>query len=64
MLTTRNLRLQTEYMGTRRTKITVHGMPVDISEDLMGVFFSKFGKVEEVKALLGKSGIPTVDVEL
>lgn len=33
VLTTRNLRLQTEYIGTRKTKITVHGVPVDISED-------------------------------
>lgn len=63
VLTTRNPRLQKEYMGTRKTKITVHGVPVDISEDRMGTAFSKFGKVEEVKALLGKSGIAT-DVEL
>lgn len=33
VLTTKNLRLQTEYMGTRRTRITVRGVPVDISED-------------------------------
>lgn len=29
-----------------------------------GAFFSKFGKVEEVMALLGKSSIATGDVEL
>lgn len=64
ILTNKNQRLQTEYMGSHKTKITVHGVPVDISEDRMGAFFSKFGKVEEVKALLGKPGIATGDVEL
>lgn len=39
-------------------------LPVDISADRMGASFTKFGKVEEVKALLGKSGIATGDVEL
>lgn len=27
-LAKKSVRLQTEYMGTRRTKVTVHGMPV------------------------------------
>lgn len=63
ILTTKNLRLQTEYMGTRRIKITVLRVPVDISEDRRGAF-SKFSKVEEVMALLGKPGIATGYVEL
>lgn len=41
VLTARNLRLQKEYMGTRKTKITVHGVHVDILEDRMGAFFSE-----------------------
>lgn len=64
ILTTKNLRLQTEYMDTRRTRITVHGVPVDVSTDRMGAYFSKFGSVEEVKAITGKSGIATGDIEL
>lgn len=36
VLITKSLCLQTEYMGTRRTKVTIHGVPVDISEDRMG----------------------------
>lgn len=63
-LTTRSLRLQTEYLGTRKTKITVHGVPADISDDRMGSFFSKFGQVEEVSAIMGKTGIATGDMVL
>lgn len=37
-LTTKSVSLQTEYMATRRTKITVHGVPVDISGGRMGAF--------------------------
>lgn len=64
VLVSKNLKLQTEYLGTRRTKITIHCVPIDISEDWMGAFFAKFGKVEEVKALVDKSGILTGDVEV
>lgn len=39
-------------------------MPVDISDDRMTAFFSKFGKMEEVKRIIEKSGITTSDVEL
>lgn len=45
------------FMGSRRTKITIHGVPVDIYEDRIGAFFSKFGEVEQVNAFIEKSGI-------
>lgn len=51
ILSTKNLRLQTEYMGTCRTKVTIHGVPIDISDDRIEAFFVKFGEVNEVKAL-------------
>lgn len=35
VLTTKNVRLQTEYMSTRATKITVHGYPMDSNGDLL-----------------------------
>lgn len=41
VLNTKALRLQTEYMGTRRTKVTIHGVPVDICEDRIGGLFLK-----------------------
>lgn len=48
--------------GTRKTKITVHGVPVDISEDCVcgGPFFAKYGQVEDVTAVTSKSSIATV----
>lgn len=34
------------YMGTCRTKITIHGVPAVISENKMGDIFSKYVQVE------------------
>lgn len=64
VLNTKNLHLQTEDMGTCRTKVTIHGVSVDISEDRMGSFFTKYSEVSEVKALMSKANIATVDMEL
>lgn len=41
ILETKSVPLQTEYMGARKTKVTVHRVPVDISEDRMGAFFAR-----------------------
>lgn len=48
------IRLQTEYMGIRRMKITVYGMYLDITVDHAAVFFAKFGQVEDVAGVLSK----------
>lgn len=53
-----------EYMGTQRTRIIVHGMPIDICEDHMGAFFSSYGQVEEVTFITSKSGITTGNIVL
>lgn len=37
---------------------------MDISEDKMGAFFTKYGEVHEVKALTSKFGIATGDMEV
>lgn len=37
-LATKSVRLQTEDLGTRRTKVNVHGIPVDISGNRLGHF--------------------------
>lgn len=47
-----------------RTKVTVHGVSVDIAEDRMGTFFTQYGKVEEVSAVISKAGIVTSDTLL
>lgn len=52
ILTTKSLRMQTEYMGTRKTKITLHRMPMDITDDHLGAYFSQYepvGNVSPVK---------------
>lgn len=41
-------------MGTRQTKITVHSVPVDISEESMGAFFVRYGPLE-VSSSISKS---------
>lgn len=64
ILTTKSVRFQTEYIGTRRTKITIHGVPVDISEDKAGAFFSHYRQVEEVSAVVSKASIATGDFVL
>lgn len=50
--------------GQQKIGITVHGVPVDISEDRMGAFFAKYELVEEVCAVISKSGIATGDIVL
>lgn len=39
ILTTKMLRLQTEYMSTWKTCITLHELPMYITEDHLGAFF-------------------------
>lgn len=38
-VTTKSVRLQTEYLGTRLTNITFHGVPVNITADRLGAFW-------------------------
>lgn len=38
-LTTKSVRLQSECMDTRKTRITLYGVPVVISDDHVGAFF-------------------------
>lgn len=41
ILSAKSVRMQTEYMCTQRTKITLHGVPVDTEDDLVGAFFTE-----------------------
>lgn len=64
ILVTKIVKLQTEYMGIRKTRIIVHGVPTYISEDHLGTFMAKYSRVEVVS--LGKSGpgMATSDFEV
>lgn len=44
ILTAKWVHFQTEYMRTRKTKVTIQEAPVDISKDLMGMFFAQYGR--------------------
>lgn len=52
--------LQTEYIDTRKTRIIIHGVSMDISEDRMGVFFVRYGQVEDVSAIINNRGIASI----
>lgn len=64
ILTSKTPQFQTEYMGTRKTKVTVHGVPVDITVDRMGAFFAQYGKVKEVPGVISKVDIATGNIVL
>lgn len=36
ILTTKSVRLKAEYLDAWKTRITLHGMPLDISENYLG----------------------------
>lgn len=61
---TKSVSLQTKYMGTWRTKITLRGVPLDIKEERVGALISQFGQVTDVTAAASKSGIATEDYVL
>lgn len=48
ILTRKAVRLQTEYIGTWRTKVSLLGVSMDIAEERLGAFFSKFGQIKYV----------------
>lgn len=45
ILSSMSLWMQTKYMGTRRTKITLHGVSINVEEDLGEAFFTEYGQV-------------------
>lgn len=63
ILTTKALRLQKEYMYIQKTRITLHGVPMYITEEHFGTFFSDYGPVEEVFSINVSRSLPTSDFE-
>ena len=58
---TKHLRLHPEYMGRRKTQVTVHNVPFDISDDHLGGFFSQYGDVDEVSPVVRAKGFKDGD---
>ena len=50
-ISTKFFRLQPEYMGIRRVRVTVCNVPVFITGEVLVAFLSKFGRVEESNLL-------------
>ena len=55
-ITTKFFRLQPEYMGTRRVRVTVCNVPAFITGEVLAAFLSKFGRVEESNLLRSAAG--------
>ena len=56
---TKNFRLQPEYKGTRRLRVTVCNVPAIITGEVLAVYLSGFGQVEEFNLLRSPAGQPT-----
>ena len=50
-ISTKFFRLQPEYMGTRRIRVTVCNVPAIITGEVLASFLSSYGRVEEVNLL-------------
>lgn len=58
----KSVKHQTEYLGTKKTKVPLHEVPLYISGDHLGFFFAKFRGSPIYH--LSKAGIATGDVEI
>lgn len=63
ILTTKPLRLQIEYLDTQKTKITLHGVPLDI-EHWGGALFAHYGQVGNILMAKVKASIVIGEVLL
>ena len=55
-ITTKFFRLQPEYMGTRRIRVTVCNVPATVTGEVLAAFLSRYGRVEESNLLRSASG--------
>ena len=55
-ITTKFFRLQPEYLGTRRVRVTVCNVPAYITGEVLASFLSAFGRVKEINLLISAVG--------
>ena len=60
-IATKFFRLQPEYMGTRRIRVTVCNAPTFVIGEVLVSFLSAYGRVEEVTLLRSTTGTPYGD---
>ena len=53
---TKFFRLQPEYLGTRRIRVTICNVPAFITGEVLAAFLSAFGRVEEINLLWSTAG--------
>ena len=53
---TKNFRLQPEYKGTRRHRVTICNDPAYITGDFLASYLSAYGQVEEINLLRSPAG--------
>ena len=61
---TKHFRLQPEYKGTRRLRITVCNVPAYITGEVLAAYLSAYGKVEEFNFLRSPAGMAYGDYAL
>ena len=57
----KQLRMQPEYRGRRKTNITIYNVPVDLSTEYLAAFLSKYGDVEAMSPSYERGSIQTGD---
>ena len=60
---TKNFRLQPEYKGTRRLRVTVSNVPAYITGEVAATYLSAYGQVEEFNLFRSPAGTAYVDYE-
>ena len=55
-ITSKYFRLQPEYMGRRRIKITVCNVPIALNEDVLAAYLIKYGNIEAINKAKSTNG--------
>ena len=55
-ITTKHFRLQPEYKGTRRLRVTICNVPAHITGEVLAAYLSAYGQVEEFNLLRSPTG--------
>ena len=53
--------MQPEYLETRRTKVTIYNVPMDLLRNVLASFLCDYDWVEEVTVLRGGCGMASCD---
>ena len=55
-ITSKYFRLQPEYMGRRRIKITVCNVPIALNEEVLAAYLIEYGKIENIEKAKSTNG--------